>query len=221
MADECAFWTEAAAAAAAASTSNKGGRGGTHTPASFFARTLGKIAPRFTALRQQSRLEFSRLVEDAQDACTALWLGDPDDDEFGGALVARAASNAASADAYPEARMVHLLSLIGRQMVWYWCDNLNQTHSASASAATAAAAAAAASAPGAAVAAAPTTAVGLLHDSLPEVRQSLAAALKTLAQWDGALGDFMRTWPRWQGAKFSDAGACLMLSVRNLPSRAE
>ena len=127
-----------------------------------------------------------------QDACSALWLGDPEDDENGGALVARAASSVASPDAYAEARMTHLLALIGRQLVAYWSDQLSASSSSSSSASASLAAGGA-----------------LLSDALPEVRQSLAAALKTLAQWEGALGDFMRTWPRWQGTKFSDAGMLL------------
>lgn len=49
--------------------------------------------------------------------------------------------------------------------------------------------------------------LGLLTDPLPEVKQSLAAALKVLAQWEAALADFMRDWvQRWQSAKFVDAG---------------
>jgi hypothetical protein len=109
-------------------------------------------------------------------------LGDADDDEFGGALVARASSSATSADSFPEFRMAHLLALIGRQLVWYWADNLSRAHAST------------------------STTSGLLSDALPEVRQSLAAALKTLAQWDSAVADFMKLWPRWQGAKFSDSG---------------
>jgi hypothetical protein len=71
ISDEHAFWNDAATAAAAGG-SGKGGRGGTNTPSSFFARTLGKIAPRFAAIREQSRAEFARLVEDAQVWCHEL-----------------------------------------------------------------------------------------------------------------------------------------------------
>jgi hypothetical protein len=196
VADECAFWTEAAA---------RDRRAG-NSPAAFFARTLGKIAPRLSpaAIREQGRAEVARLVEDAQDACTALWRGDADDDETGGAIVARASASASSAghvDAYPEARMVHVLSMIGRQLVWYWTDNLTRAHGNAASSASSSGASSSS----------PSTATGLLFDPLPEVRQSLAAALKVLAQWDGAVAEFMHAWTagsgaRWQGAKFADAG---------------
>jgi hypothetical protein len=155
------------------------------------------------AIREQGRAEVARLVEDAQDACAALWRGDADDDETGGAIVARASASASSAghvDAYPEARMVHLLSMIGRQLVWYWTDNLTRAHGNAASSASS-------SGPSSSSSSSSSTATGLLFDPLPEVRQSLAAALKVLAQWDGAVAEFMHAWTagsggaRWQGAR--------------------
>ncbi len=51
----------------------------------FLSDRAGKIAPRFAALKDLSRSDVARLMEDTQDAVHALWLGDADDDETGGA----------------------------------------------------------------------------------------------------------------------------------------
>jgi hypothetical protein len=137
-----------------------------------------------------------------------LWNGDNDDDDGGGAIVAQATSGARGSDpntqTFPQARMTHLLTLIGRQFVWYWSDNLHRAHGQMTSLGSSASSAANASG----------ATMGLLTDPLPEVKQSLASALKVLTQWESALSDFMRDWTKWSGNKFSDAGVyALVCSV--------
>ena len=80
LADEAAFWATQAAAARGGATAA--------SPAAYYAKMLGKIAPRFGSMKDMSRVDVARLMEDAQDVCNALWLGDMDDDETGGASTA-------------------------------------------------------------------------------------------------------------------------------------
>jgi hypothetical protein len=148
---------------------------------------IPQIAARFGALKDLSRADVARLMEDAQDVCNMLWLGDHDDEDGGGAAVA---TGSKPGDLYPEGRMTHLLTLIGRQLVAYWTDQLHRSHGVTA--------VGMALPNGAGV-------MGLLLDSYPEVKTSMTAALKVVTQWESAVAEMMRTWPRWAGGKYVDA----------------
>ena len=70
--------------------------------------------------------------------------------------------------------MTHVLTLIGRHLVGFWTEQLHRSHGTTAVGTTLP--------NGAGV-------MGLLLDAFQEVKTSLTAALKVVAQWDNAIAE--------------------------------